>query len=172
MTLLWAGLIALLLVVACVLVHYEVLRAVSERVPGLSGASGNRHSRLLIVIGAVLGAHFIEVCLFSAAYYVMYALELGDIGGEFRNTWLDFFYFSATSYTTLGVGDLFPHGGFRLVVGVEALTGFVLIGWSASFTYLAMEKFWAAHSGRTAASADENASVRARASGTRSAGRR
>lgn len=28
------------------------------------------------------------------------------------------------------------------VAGTEALTGFVLIGWSASFTYLEMEKFW------------------------------
>jgi len=28
------------------------------------------------------------------------------------------------------------------VTGTEALTGFLLIGWSASFTYLEMERFW------------------------------
>lgn len=172
MSLVWSGLIALFLVIACVLVHYEVLRLASANVPRLSGAPGNRHSRLLVVIGAVLGAHFIELCLFSVAYAVMFAFGLGEIGGEFQNTWLDFFYFSATSYTTLGVGDLFPHGGFRLVVGVEALTGFVLIGWSASFTYLAMEKFWAAHDGRRSEPHDRDAPVRSRASGARSAGRR
>ncbi len=172
MTLVWSGAIALLLVVACVLVHYEVLRLTSANVPRLSGSSGNRHSRLLVVIGAVLGAHFIEVCLFSIAYAVMNAFGLGEIGGEFQNTWLDFFYFSATSYTTLGVGDLFPHGGFRLVVGVEALTGFVLIGWSASFTYLAMEKFWAAHEVRRKKAAEGDAPARSPARGVRSAGRR
>jgi hypothetical protein len=30
----------------------------------------------------------------------------------------------------------------RLLAGAEALNGLVLIGWSASFTYIAMERFW------------------------------
>jgi hypothetical protein len=30
----------------------------------------------------------------------------------------------------------------RLIAGVESLDGLVLIGWSASFTYLAMEEYW------------------------------
>ena len=30
----------------------------------------------------------------------------------------------------------------RLIAGVEALTGLLMIGWSASFTYLEMERFW------------------------------
>jgi hypothetical protein len=30
----------------------------------------------------------------------------------------------------------------RLITGIEALNGLLLIGWSASFTYLAMQKFW------------------------------
>ena len=29
--------------------------------------------------------------------------------------------------------------------GVEALNGLLLIGWSASFTYLAMERYWPMH---------------------------
>jgi hypothetical protein len=37
--------------------------------------------------------------------------------------------------------DLFPHGPLRIVAGIETLNGFILIGWSASFTYLSMEKF-------------------------------
>jgi hypothetical protein len=35
----------------------------------------------------------------------------------------------------------------RLVSGVEALNGLLLIGWSASFTYLAMERYWPLHGG-------------------------
>jgi hypothetical protein len=30
----------------------------------------------------------------------------------------------------------------RLIAGVESLNGLVLIGWSASFTYLEMARFW------------------------------
>jgi hypothetical protein len=30
----------------------------------------------------------------------------------------------------------------RLIAGIESLNGLVLIGWSASFTYLTMEEFW------------------------------
>jgi hypothetical protein len=29
--------------------------------------------------------------------------------------------------------------------GIESLTGLVLITWTASFSYLSMERFWGAH---------------------------
>jgi hypothetical protein len=45
-------------------------------------------------------------------------------------------------HSTLGIGDLHPSGVMRLIAGVESLDGLVLIGWSASFTYLAMEEYW------------------------------
>jgi hypothetical protein len=35
-----------------------------------------------------------------------------------------------------------PTGPLRLLVGVEALNGLLLIGWSASYIYLAMERCW------------------------------
>jgi hypothetical protein len=95
------------------------------------------------VIAGVLLAHLIEICLFAAGFFLLHAqLGLGGIAGHFEGTVLDYFYFSATTYSTLGVGDLFPTGAIRLVAGVEALTGFVLIGWSASFTYLSMQRSW------------------------------
>ena len=55
---------------------------------------------------------------------------------------LDAIYFSATTFTTLGYGDLAPVGPIRFLSGTAALTGLVLISWSASFTYLEMERFW------------------------------
>ncbi|MBM3373365.1 MAG: two pore domain potassium channel family protein, partial [Betaproteobacteria bacterium] len=42
----------------------------------------------------------------------------------------------------VGFGDVVPVGTIRFVAGMEALTGFLMIGWSASFTYLEMERFW------------------------------
>lgn len=51
-------------------------------------------------------------------------------------------YFSAETYTSLGYGDVVPGGALRLLAGMEALNGLLLIGWSASFIYIAMERFW------------------------------
>jgi hypothetical protein len=55
---------------------------------------------------------------------------------------LDAVYLSAVTFTTVGFGDLAPTGPIRFLCGTEALTGFILITWSASFLYLEMEQFW------------------------------
>jgi hypothetical protein len=119
-----------------VIVHHEFLRAVS----GLAGRlSIPDRAQILVIIAGVLVAHLVEVTLYTAAYYASEKwMGLGRIEGGV----LDYFYFSITTYTTLGVGDLHPRGPLRLIAGVESLNGLVLIGWSASFTYLAMGQFW------------------------------
>ena len=48
-------------------------------------------------------------------------------------------------YTSVGFGDILPQGHLRLIAGVEGLAGLLMIGWSASFTYLMMEKLWLDH---------------------------
>jgi len=42
----------------------------------------------------------------------------------------------------MGLYGATPVGPIRLIAAVEALNGLLLIGWSASFTYISMEKFW------------------------------
>ena len=51
---------------------------------------------------------------------------------------MDVFYFSLVSYTSLGLGDIVPTGHLRLVAGVEALNGFLLISCSAAYLFLFM----------------------------------
>ncbi len=46
------------------------------------------------------------------------------------------------TFTTVGYGDIVAHGHLRYLSGLEALTGFVLITWSASFLFLEMQKYW------------------------------
>jgi hypothetical protein len=85
-----------------------------------------------------------EVSLYAAAYYLCELWGgLGRIDGELEAGALDHFYLSVTTYTTLGIGDVHPRGALRIIAGMESLNGLVLIGWSASFTYLSMEQFWA-----------------------------
>lgn len=162
MTLLLSLAIALATVALCVLVHYETLRITSLLIPRLSIPP---RTKVLVVIAAVFSAHVVEVTIFSFAYFFMNHIpQLGEIGGNFSANAIDFFYFSITSFTTLGIGDLFPHGGYRVVVGFESLTGFGLIGWSVSFTYLEMQELWNEH-GRKARRAAHR--VRRRRSGRR-----
>ena len=44
-------------------------------------------------------------------------------------------YFSAVTYTTTGYGDLVLPPDWRLVGGVEALTGILMCGWSTGFFF-------------------------------------
>jgi hypothetical protein len=83
--------------------------------------------------------------VFGSAFYVLTSYEgFGALIAPYGMGFLDSIYFSAVCYSTLGLGDVVPTGAIRFVAGVESLTGFVLITWSASFTFLEMERFWRA----------------------------
>jgi hypothetical protein len=140
---------AVLLVIVTILVHYEALRFTSQLTPALGWIP--LRARLIVAVCAAFSAHTVEVWIWGLAYYVyIEILHLGAFGGIPVHSFLDFVYFSAVSYTSLGLGDVYPHGGVRLLTGVEALVGLLMIAWSASFTYLAMEKFWPMHRARSA----------------------
>lgn len=143
MSLLIAILAAVFLVGATVAIHYGVLRWTSLLIPHISLRP---RARIVVVIFAVFLGHVIEVMLYAFAYFLMHeSYGLGYIGGDFEATAVDFFYFSITTFTTLGIGDVQPYGYLRIVAGMESLNGLGLIGWSASFTYLVMEKSWDDH---------------------------
>jgi hypothetical protein len=135
----WAGGLILL----TVFIHYEALRLLSEALPRLNIQP---RLRLLVVIIGVFVAHTIEVWVFGLAYYAMSGgMELGRVTGATTGHFFDFVYFSAVVYTSLGFGDIMPVAHVRMLAGVEALVGLLMIGWSASFTYLMMERFWPDH---------------------------
>ncbi len=54
----------------------------------------------------------------------------------------DAVYLSASTFTTIGFGDITLSGPIRFLCGTEGLIGFILITWSASFLFLEMERFW------------------------------
>jgi Ion channel len=129
-----------LLVASTSLLHYEVLRALNVGLPGL--AIPNR-TKLLVVIIATFVTHAIEMAMYGAALYLLITwFDVGSLSGVAGFSLSTCMYFSAETYTSLGFGDLTPVGPIRLLAGVEALNGLLLIGWSASFTYISMERFW------------------------------
>jgi hypothetical protein len=50
------------------------------------------------------------------------------------------FYFSAVTFTTTGYGDLVLPEEWRLVGGVEALTGIIMCGWSTGFFFAVVSR--------------------------------
>ena len=134
---------SLVLIALTTLIHYEVLRGMHVGLPRLRIPA---RTKLLVVMFVALLAHAAEIALYAVALYALiHYINIGDLSGEKTTTVLDCFYFSAETYTSLGLGDIAPLGPVRLLAGVEALNGLLMIAWSASFTYLSMEKFWAPH---------------------------
>ena len=131
---------------ACVLIHHEVLshldrkRGMAPRRDGFKVALG--------LIGALL-AHVVEIMLFAAAYIVLSHMEgMGRIVGETGHEIRDHIYFSFSTFSTVGYGDLVPVGPIRILVGVESLLGLVLITWTASFLFLEMQMRWSIGNGK------------------------
>ncbi len=128
----------LIIIIFCVALHYEVLTHLTER-----HFKRAWPTRLLLPVGVfvVILTHILEIWSFAALYYYLLSLEVGgDVIGQFDYTLIDCAYFSFVNYTSLGYGDLIPQGHIRFVAGSEALTGLVLIAWTASFTYLRMQE--------------------------------
>lgn len=128
------------LVTAAILIHYEVLNGLAMLLPRLPI---NYRLRVLVGVFGCLFAHVLEVWLFAAGYFgLLKDGRLGTLQGNFHHTLMDCSYFSFTTYTSLGLGDIEPIGEIRFLVGLEPLTGLLLITWSASFMYLEMQRYW------------------------------
>ncbi len=101
-----------------------------------------RFKVLLGVLGALV-AHVIEIWIFAIAYLLLIkSNQFGYLTGELQHGLLDYVYYSFVTYTSLGLGDIVPHGDIRYLSGLEALIGLLLIAWSASFLYMEMQKYW------------------------------
>ena len=127
-------------VVCSVLVHYEGLVQTFGRLFRLRVQA---RVKVLLGILAVIALHVVEIWIFGLALWLLLRWpECGSIAGAEAGGLLDAVYLSAVSFTTVGFGDLAPVGAIRFLSATESLIGFVLIAWSASFTYLEMERFW------------------------------
>lgn len=133
--------ITVVVIVASVLLHYEGLTYLQRNLGHVH--LGPRRARVLVGIIGVLMMHAVEITFFAAGYAGVHAIDgAGAIHGMPHPEFLELLYFSAITYTTVGYGDLVPVGALRFIAAVESLAGFVLVSWSASFTYLVMERFW------------------------------
>ena len=115
--------------------HYGI---VSRSIHHVDRIACHRGSRLVLMLCISGIAHLAVVALYAATYGIGQALHVGSFGESASLSAMDVFYFSLVSYTSLGLGDIVPSGHLRLIAGVEALNGFLLISCSAAYLFLFM----------------------------------
>ena len=81
----------------------------------------------------LLALQMVEVVLWAVTYLMI--PQVGDL-----KTFEQAVYFSTVTFTTLGYGDLTLTGHWRLLSGMEAMNGILLIGWSTALLFAVVQR--------------------------------
>lgn len=103
------------------LLHF--LRSNAYRVAGKDGTLLRQGAVILGVTLGIFVLHGIEIWLYALAYLAI---------GVFKD-FSTALYFSTSSFSTLGYGDVVLGPDWRIFGAIEAVTGLILIGWSSAF---------------------------------------
>jgi hypothetical protein len=99
-----------------------------------------------IMIMGILIAHILGIVIYASVYwFLVQYVGVTALAGSVQNNFLAYFYFSATTYTSLGFGDIVPVGALQILAAIEALNGLILITWSAAFAYFGVQRMWDSH---------------------------
>ena len=136
-----------LTVVTAVVIHYEAFVGLTSWMDRPARSRLRARERLLILVLSLILIHVAEIWLFGTASWILveFLPGAGEVGAPYTVAFLDHIYLSTASFTTVGYGDLYPLGPIRFLFGTESLTGFALITWSASLTFLEMQRNWQHH---------------------------
>jgi hypothetical protein len=130
-------LVALCLMALCVAIHAGGVTS------ALRWARGQRYSAdqfwrwtwlFICVAGWMILLHLGEITVWALFYFSRGAIADPQSA----------LYFSAVTYTTTGYGDLVLPEEWRLVGGVEALTGILMCGWSTGFFFAVVSRMYEA----------------------------
>ena len=80
--------------------------------------------------------HVIEVVVWALAYLLI-------LPGDHLDSFEKAAYFSVVTFTTLGYGDItLVEHDWRLLSGIEALVGILLVGWTTAFLFALVQRSW------------------------------
>lgn len=117
------------LMATCVVIHAAGLVALHRRMRvhsagGLQGF-GASVGRLISIAGWTVFLHLVQILVWAGFYTLLGAMP------DFATA----AYFSAVTYTTTGYGDLVLPPEWRLLGGIEALTGILMCGLSTGLFF-------------------------------------
>ena len=75
---------------------------------------------LIRIFAVIISLHLAQICAWAGFYTLWGGLE------NFESA----LYFSVSSYTTIGYGDVVLPPKWRLLGGIEGVTGVLMFGWS------------------------------------------
>lgn len=103
-------------------------------------------SLMFFLVAMIFFAHTLIIWIYAFVYWIMtHYFNFKPLSGLKIDDFFGYLYFSATTYSSLGIGDIIPHESMQFVVAVEVLNGLILIGWSVMVTYFAVQKLWDMH---------------------------
>lgn len=121
--------LATAMVALTVMIHFiglaVLMMILSRRARGIHQEARiwRQGAALVAVVFGLFAVHTIEIWTYAALYRFL---------GEF-DTFETALYFSASTFTTVGFGDIFLDERWRLLSAIESANGFLLIGWSTAF---------------------------------------
>ena len=131
--------VAFFVVITCIAIHYRSLLFISQF--PIKDFSRHRWWINVLIFGAIM-THIVEITIFSMTYFFLsHWPSLGRIEEASGAASTDFWYYSFVVFTSLGFGDLTPHGSIRMLTALETLTGLILIAWTASFFIVQMQNW-------------------------------
>ncbi len=122
------------LVVVTVLVHGVSLDIIVRalRAIGMETLNRWRLLSLSLFVLAVFSAHVIEIWIWAVFYFFI----------EEISTFKTALYFSTSSFTTVGYGDLTLSEEWRLLGSLESANGMILFGWSTAFIFTVIHRIY------------------------------
>jgi len=133
--------IAWCLMALCVTIHAIGLTAAFSWMKGRSATIQGRFWSatwmLICIAGWAVLMHLLQIAVW--AFFYAWKHGMPDLTSAF--------YFSAVTYTTTGYGDLVLPKQWRLVGGVEALTGILMCGLSTGLFFAVFTKIFSLNRG-------------------------
>jgi hypothetical protein len=131
------ALLALALLAACVIIQSAGMLLVIHWLARVrhvleSPNVGRRVGLLLRLFVWIILLHLTQIGLWAVVFWR--ARELPTLETAL--------YFSLATYTTIGFGDVVLGPGWRVLAGIEGLTGLLLVGWSTAFVFAVVNRMY------------------------------
>lgn len=123
--------LAAMIVAVCLLLHVSGVLAMAELLlrhrENLEKRGTRIHDAVLLILlfAGIMFLHITETCIWATFYYTQ------ELFKDFETS----VYFSLTSYTTIGYGDVLLPERWRLVGAIEGVAGVLLCGVSTAFIF-------------------------------------
>lgn len=89
---------------------------------------------MVITVLIIFLTHIVQIWLWALLFYYLTPETLPDLESAL--------YFSTSSFTTVGFGDVYLEKDWRLLSSFEAANGFILFGWSTAFIFEIISKLY------------------------------